>query len=97
MFYRFNADLEDLFPFGLTKNETDKITPDVLLDKAVPTVDQLMEFLEVAPKNDSHNLHLVQNCHPPQWVNPKPAEDFVYNMVVLGAGVTYVEMECNTK
>ncbi len=33
---------------------------------------------------DSHNQGLVQNVHPPEWVNPKPAGR--YNLVVIGAG-----------
>ncbi len=39
--------------------------------------------VEVLPK-DEHNERLVQNVHPPQWVNPVPAEK--YNLVVIGAG-----------
>jgi pyruvate/2-oxoglutarate dehydrogenase complex dihydrolipoamide dehydrogenase (E3) component len=34
--------------------------------------------------NDEHNQKLVQNVHPPTWVNPEP--DGRYNMVVIGAG-----------
>jgi pyruvate/2-oxoglutarate dehydrogenase complex dihydrolipoamide dehydrogenase (E3) component len=39
--------------------------------------------IEVLP-NDKHNRELVQNVHPPDWVNPEPAKR--YNMVVVGAG-----------
>lgn len=34
--------------------------------------------------NDIYNRELLQNAHPPDWVNPKPHD--VYNLVVLGAG-----------
>ncbi len=39
--------------------------------------------IEVPPM-DSHNRQLVGNTHPPDWVNPEPAER--YNLVVIGAG-----------
>ncbi len=38
---------------------------------------------EVTPR-DEHNLTLLANVHPPDWVNPAPAER--YNLVVVGAG-----------
>ncbi len=34
--------------------------------------------------DDEHNRTLVNNVHPPQWVNPEP--DGRYNIVVIGAG-----------
>src|SRR5215211_569398 len=33
---------------------------------------------------DEHNLRLIANVHPPDWVNPEPKER--YHMVVIGAG-----------
>jgi len=33
---------------------------------------------------DEHNRDLVGHVHPPDWVNPEPADR--YNMVVIGAG-----------
>jgi pyruvate/2-oxoglutarate dehydrogenase complex dihydrolipoamide dehydrogenase (E3) component len=42
----------------------------------------LLETL-LAP-DDVHNRQLLENAHPPAWVNPKPHD--VYNLVVLGAG-----------
>jgi len=36
------------------------------------------------PPNDEHNVELVSNVHPPEWVNPEPASR--YNLVVIGAG-----------
>src|SRR5262245_45110296 len=33
---------------------------------------------------DEHNVKLVENVHPPAWINPKPKER--YHMVVIGAG-----------
>lgn len=37
----------------------------------------------IAP-DDVYNRALVENAHPPAWVNPKPYD--VYNLVVLGGG-----------
>ncbi len=34
--------------------------------------------------DDPHDKQLVENCHPPRWVNPTPTGK--YNLVVLGAG-----------
>lgn len=34
--------------------------------------------------DDAHNRRLVENVHPPQWVNPSPRGR--YNLVVVGAG-----------
>lgn len=39
--------------------------------------------LNVLPE-DAHNLELVRNVHPPDWVNPESARR--YNLVVIGAG-----------
>ena len=38
---------------------------------------------EFSPR-DEHNRRLVENVHPPDWVNPTPASR--YNLVVIGAG-----------
>ena len=42
-----------------------------------------MTEVTVAPM-DEHNQTLVSNTHPPDWVNPEPANR--YNLVVIGAG-----------
>lgn len=34
--------------------------------------------------NDAYDRELIENCHPPRWVNPTPADK--YNLVVIGAG-----------
>jgi pyruvate/2-oxoglutarate dehydrogenase complex dihydrolipoamide dehydrogenase (E3) component/uncharacterized membrane protein YdjX (TVP38/TMEM64 family) len=34
--------------------------------------------------DDAHDRRVIDNCHPPQWVNPTPAGK--YNLVVVGAG-----------
>jgi pyruvate/2-oxoglutarate dehydrogenase complex dihydrolipoamide dehydrogenase (E3) component/uncharacterized membrane protein YdjX (TVP38/TMEM64 family) len=34
--------------------------------------------------NDAHDRRLIENVHPPKWVNPTPAGK--YNLVVIGAG-----------
>src|SRR5215468_6162857 len=39
--------------------------------------------VEVPPR-DTYDQQLVANVHPPDWVNPEPAQR--YNLVVLGAG-----------
>ena len=41
------------------------------------------EIVTVLP-NDEHNRRLVNNVHPPAWMNPQPTGR--YNLVVLGAG-----------
>ena len=33
---------------------------------------------------DSYDQQLIENCHPPGWVNPTPAGK--YNLIVIGAG-----------
>ena len=43
-----------------------------------PEIARLVEPL------DRHNEKLVENVHPPTWVNPQPAER--YHLVVVGAG-----------
>ena len=42
-----------------------------------------MSAVEILPL-DEHNTKLVDNVHPADWANPKPAEK--YNLVVIGAG-----------
>lgn len=39
--------------------------------------------VEVLPA-DEFNQQLIENAHPPKWVNPKPSGP--YNLVVIGAG-----------
>jgi pyruvate/2-oxoglutarate dehydrogenase complex dihydrolipoamide dehydrogenase (E3) component/uncharacterized membrane protein YdjX (TVP38/TMEM64 family) len=34
--------------------------------------------------DDAHDQQLIENCHPPHWINPTPAGK--YNLVVLGGG-----------
>jgi len=34
--------------------------------------------------DDAHDKQLIENCHPPRWVNPTPSGK--YNLVVVGAG-----------
>ena len=34
--------------------------------------------------DDPHDQQLLENCHPPGWVNPTPAKK--YNLVVIGGG-----------
>ncbi len=41
-------------------------------------------FDEMLLVDDVHDKQLIENCHPPRWVNPTPAEK--YNLVVIGAG-----------
>lgn len=43
----------------------------------------MSDSIEVPP-SDQYNQRLVENVHPPDWVNPKPAPR--YNLVVIGAG-----------
>jgi pyruvate/2-oxoglutarate dehydrogenase complex dihydrolipoamide dehydrogenase (E3) component len=39
---------------------------------------------ELISPMDEHNRKLLSNVHPPDWVNPEPADR--YNLVVIGAG-----------
>ena len=41
-------------------------------------------YNEMMLVNDPHDQQLIENCHPPRWVNPAPAAK--YNLVVMGAG-----------
>jgi len=45
---------------------------------------KLPSFKEMTLGDDPYDKELIENCHPPQWVNPTPAKR--YNLVVLGAG-----------
>ncbi len=38
----------------------------------------------IVPPMDEHNVKLVNNVHPPDWVNPKPKD--CYDLVVIGSG-----------
>ncbi|HTY23140.1 MAG TPA: FAD-containing oxidoreductase [Desulfomonilaceae bacterium] len=51
-----------------------------LQERPLPT---FSETVDVLP-HDELNAKLVANLHPPDWVNPEPAER--YNLVVIGAG-----------
>jgi len=42
------------------------------------------ELLELVQPFDSYNQILLDNVHPPEWINPEPQER--YHLVVLGAG-----------
>jgi pyruvate/2-oxoglutarate dehydrogenase complex dihydrolipoamide dehydrogenase (E3) component len=42
------------------------------------------ELLELVQPLDSHNQALLENVHPPEWINPEPQDR--YHLVVLGAG-----------
>src|SRR5207237_6311545 len=48
-----------------------------------PGVPCMPDPVRVLPE-DVHNLELVANVHPRDWVNPEPAPR--YNLVVIGAG-----------
>jgi pyruvate/2-oxoglutarate dehydrogenase complex dihydrolipoamide dehydrogenase (E3) component/uncharacterized membrane protein YdjX (TVP38/TMEM64 family) len=41
-------------------------------------------FEEMMLLDDAHDNQLIENCHPPRWVNPTPASK--YNLVVIGGG-----------
>jgi NADPH-dependent 2,4-dienoyl-CoA reductase/sulfur reductase-like enzyme len=51
--------------------------------EALPGSDLLAAIPELSPL-DPHNQRLVENVHPPGWVNPDPKGR--YNLVVVGAG-----------
>jgi len=41
-------------------------------------------FSDMLLVDDVHDRELIENCHPPQWINPTPAGK--YNLLVIGAG-----------
>jgi pyruvate/2-oxoglutarate dehydrogenase complex dihydrolipoamide dehydrogenase (E3) component len=45
---------------------------------------QQASFEKMMLVDDEHDRRLIENCHPPHWVNPAPAAK--YNLVVIGAG-----------
>jgi pyruvate/2-oxoglutarate dehydrogenase complex dihydrolipoamide dehydrogenase (E3) component/uncharacterized membrane protein YdjX (TVP38/TMEM64 family) len=45
---------------------------------------QPKSYDEMTIVDDPHDKQLIENCHPPHWVNPIPAGK--YNLVVIGAG-----------
>jgi pyruvate/2-oxoglutarate dehydrogenase complex dihydrolipoamide dehydrogenase (E3) component/uncharacterized membrane protein YdjX (TVP38/TMEM64 family) len=45
---------------------------------------QPTSYEEMTIIDDPHDKQLIENCHPPHWVNPIPAGK--YNLVVIGAG-----------
>lgn len=47
-------------------------------------LEQPLQETTSLPPSDGYNEELVSHVHPPDWVNPEPAER--YNMVVIGAG-----------
>ncbi|MBI4401696.1 MAG: mercuric reductase [Nitrospirae bacterium] len=49
----------------------------------IQTAEAHREAVTVLPE-DEHNRALVNNVHPPTWVNPEPTGR--YNLVVIGAG-----------
>jgi pyruvate/2-oxoglutarate dehydrogenase complex dihydrolipoamide dehydrogenase (E3) component/uncharacterized membrane protein YdjX (TVP38/TMEM64 family) len=45
---------------------------------------QPIRFDEMMLVDDLYDRQLIENCHPPHWVNPTPSGK--YNLVVVGAG-----------
>ena len=45
---------------------------------------QAMSFSNMVLVDDPHDKQLIENCRPPRWVNPTPANK--YNLVVIGGG-----------
>jgi pyruvate/2-oxoglutarate dehydrogenase complex dihydrolipoamide dehydrogenase (E3) component/uncharacterized membrane protein YdjX (TVP38/TMEM64 family) len=43
-----------------------------------------LSYREMMLVDDAHDKQLIENCHPPYWVNPTPHGN--YNLVVIGAG-----------
>jgi len=41
-------------------------------------------FSDMLLVDDVHDSQVIENCHPPKWLNPTPAGK--YNLVVIGAG-----------
>ena len=43
-----------------------------------------VSYIDMTLADDAHDKQLVENCHPPRWINPTPAKK--YNLVVVGGG-----------
>jgi pyruvate/2-oxoglutarate dehydrogenase complex dihydrolipoamide dehydrogenase (E3) component/uncharacterized membrane protein YdjX (TVP38/TMEM64 family) len=43
-----------------------------------------ISYKEMMLVDDAYDKQLIENCHPPRWVNPTPSEK--YNLVVIGGG-----------
>ncbi|MBI2091132.1 MAG: FAD-containing oxidoreductase [Deltaproteobacteria bacterium] len=59
---------------GDTATERPRLDPD----------DKPTSFEKMMIADDAYDRWLIENCHPPNWVNPTPGGK--YNLVVLGAG-----------
>lgn len=55
-----------------------------MADAAFPRAELDPELWALVQPFDEHNHRLVDNVHPPRWVNPEPADR--YHLVVIGAG-----------
>jgi pyruvate/2-oxoglutarate dehydrogenase complex dihydrolipoamide dehydrogenase (E3) component len=69
------ADSREVTVDRLTRNNGPK------RDRDIPSI--LADLPQVRPF-DSSNRALLENVHPPAWVNPEPSRR--YNLVVIGAG-----------
>lgn len=62
----------------------------LVAERAVSTLadtslrESLLREIPALEPLDAHNERLLENTHPPSWVNPEPAGR--YNLVVIGAG-----------
>jgi pyruvate/2-oxoglutarate dehydrogenase complex dihydrolipoamide dehydrogenase (E3) component/uncharacterized membrane protein YdjX (TVP38/TMEM64 family) len=62
----------------LEEGSTDSGKPRLDPNYRPTTLDKMMIV------DDAHDRRVIENCHPPHWVNPTPAGK--YNLVVIGAG-----------
>lgn len=90
LFYRLNSKMNGSWSDNKQIMPDKILSADMLLTKTVPSVTSIMELLQIVPTNLNENVQLVQNCHPPVFVNPKKEDSFAYNIVIIGAGVVYV-------
>jgi hypothetical protein len=45
---------------------------------------ELKDLLVSVSPLDQWNIQLLDNVHPPKWINPVPSD--TYNMIVIGGG-----------
>jgi pyruvate/2-oxoglutarate dehydrogenase complex dihydrolipoamide dehydrogenase (E3) component/uncharacterized membrane protein YdjX (TVP38/TMEM64 family) len=57
---------------------------DTMSERRLDANHQPVSFEKMVLVDDEHDRRLIENCHPPRWVNPTPAGK--YNLVVIGGG-----------
>jgi len=94
LYYRFTEDEEkkggslpeDVSSWSQFLSDGGESNTEILQPRLRESHDEMigaLDELEVKPL-DQHNIHLLDQVHPPKWQNPTP--EGTYNVVVIGAG-----------